>query len=91
MHFKSINKWDKIVLNILIGYHLACWVKISADEILKYFSYSSRKTEFDISSKLSRETICMKCQSLFSGKNKKNIIKLSPAESAHSMVSVKTL
>ena len=21
------------------GYHLACWVKISADNILKYFSY----------------------------------------------------
>ena len=26
------------------------------------------------------ETICMKCQNLFSGKNKKNIINLSSAE-----------
>ena len=31
----------------------------------------------------------MKCQILFSGKNKKNIISLSSAEFAHSMVSVK--
>ena len=31
----------------------------------------------------------MKCQILFSTKNKKNIIKLSSAESAHSVVSVK--
>ena len=29
----------------------------------------------------------MKCQSLFSGKNKKNIINLSSAEFAHNMVS----
>ena len=29
-----------------------------------------------------QETICMKCQSLFSGKNKKNIIRLSSAEIA---------
>ena len=41
-----------------------------------YFSYFSQKTEFDISCKLSPlETICMKCQILFSGKNKKNISK----------------
>ena len=39
-----------------------------------YFSYFSQKTAFDISCKLSpMETICMKCQILFSGKNKKNI------------------
>ena len=30
----------------------------------------------------------MKCQILFSRKNKKNIIRLSSAESAHSVVSV---
>ena len=41
-----------------------------------YFSYSSQKTGFDISCKLSPlETVCMKCQNLFSGKNKKNISK----------------
>ena len=39
---------------------LALWVKFSADDISKYFSYFS-----------SMETICIKCQILFSGKNKK--------------------
>ena len=31
----------------------------------------------------------MKCQSLFSGENKKNLINVSSAESAHSMINVK--
>ena len=54
--------------------------KISADDILKYFSL---KTGFDISCKLSpMETICMKCQILLTGKKKKNIINLSSAELA---------
>ena len=38
--------------------------KISADHILKYFSYFSQKLGLE-------ETVYMKCQSLFSGKNKK--------------------
>ena len=42
------------------------------NDILKYFSYFSQKTGFDFSCTLSpQETMCMKCQSLFSGKNKK--------------------
>ena len=54
------------------------------------FSYFFQKTEFDISCKLSPlETICMKCQILFSGKNKKNIINLSSAELAQGVVKVK--
>ena len=50
--------------------------------ILKYFSYFSQKIGFDISCKLSpKETICMNCQSLFSGENKKrNVISLLSAE-----------
>ena len=53
-----------------------------------YF-YFSQETGFDISCKLSPlETICMKCQILFSGENNKNIISLRSAEFAHSMVSV---
>ena len=36
------------------------------------------------------ETICFKCQILFSSRNKKNIISLSSAETAYSVVSVKT-
>ena len=47
--------------------------KISADDVLKYFS---QKIDFDISCKLSpMETICRKCQNLLSDKNKKNILK----------------
>ena len=54
---------------------------MSADDILKYISY--------FSSKLSPKKIfCMKFQSLFSGKNKKNVIILLSAESGHSMLSV---
>ena len=46
--------------------------KISADNELKYFFYSSQKISFGISYKLSSwETICMKCQSPFSGVKKK--------------------
>ena len=39
--------------------------------LVKYCSYFSQKTGFDISCKLS--PICMNCQILISGKNKKNI------------------
>ena len=44
--------------------------KISADDILKYFFliYFSRKWAWTFHAK---ETVSMKCQSLFSGKNKK--------------------
>ena len=66
--------------------------KNSADNILKYFSYFYQKTGFDISCKLSPvETICMKCQSLFSEKDKKNVINLSSAESAQRVVKVKMI
>ena len=61
---------------------------------MKYFSYFSYKRDFDISCKLSPlETVCIKCQSLFSGeKQKKNKkIKLSSAEIAQSVVKVNYL
>ena len=61
------------LLNALI----ACLVKISTEDILKYVSYFFQKIGFDISCKLSpQETICMKCQILFSGKNKIKISSL---------------
>ena len=55
------------------------------------FSYFSQKTGFDMSFKLSLlETICMKCQIMFSGKNKKkNTNFLFFAELAQRMVKVK--
>ena len=58
--------------------------------MLKYFSYFPQETDFDISCKLSpMETICTKCQIMFTGENKKNIINLSSAELAHRAVKVK--
>ena len=63
-------------------------VNISADDILIFFfffffSYFSQKISFDISCKLSaKETVRMKCHSLFSGKkNQESLINLSSAES----------
>ena len=54
------------------------------------FEIFSKKIGFDSSCKLSPlETICMKCQNLFSGKNKKNIINLSSAELAERMAKFK--
>ena len=45
---------------------LACCVRISTNDILQYFSYTFQKIGFDISYKLPPvETICKKCQSLF--------------------------
>ena len=85
MLFLNSDPWLKC-----ISYYkcLGPWVKYSADDILKYFSYFSKKRGFDISCKMSPlGTICIKCQILFS--HKKNIANLSPAESAHSAVSVK--
>ena len=72
---------------------LACWVNITVDVILKYFSYFfSQKIGSDISYKLSpKETICMKCLILFPGKSKKNILNLLSAEIARNMLSVKGL
>ena len=61
---------------------LACWVKISADSVLKYFFF------FFFFSEDSKETVCMKCQILFSGK-KKNIIILSSVELAQRVVKMK--
>ena len=55
-----------------------------------YVSYFFEKKGFDISCKLSTEkTICMKCQSLFSGKNKKRYFKMLPVDFFPSMLNVK--
>ena len=60
-----------------------------ADNKLVIFSYLSQKIAFDTSCKLSpMETICMKYQSLFSGKNK-NISKCRLLKIISSMLSDK--
>ena len=54
---------------------------------IDFFYYFSKKTGFDISSKLSSvATICLKCEVLLSGKNKKYITNLSSAELAQRVV-----
>ena len=53
---------------------------------LKYISYFSQKIRFELSCKL---TVCMMCQTLFSGKNKKNVIILSSGEFAQRVVKIK--
>ena len=58
--------------------------KISADDIFQ-------KTGFYTSCMSLEETICMKCLSVISGKNKKNIINLSSAEFAQRVVKNKML
>ena len=48
------------------------WANSADDKLILFLIFSGNR--FDISCKLSAmETICMKGQSLFSGKNKKNI------------------
>ena len=52
------------------------WANSADDKLVIFFSYFSQKTAFVISCKLfPMETICMKCQILFPGKNKKNTSK----------------
>ena len=49
-----------------------CWIQSSADDILKYFFSFVPANKLEISCILShKETICMKCQNLFSEKKKK--------------------
>ena len=58
-------------------------------EIVFFFFFFFQNTGFDISCKLSSmETICMKCEVLFSGKNKKNITNVFSSEFAQRVVKV---
>ena len=51
------------------------WAILADDKFVIFYIISLQKTGFDILCKLSPlETICMKCQILFSGKNKENIL-----------------
>ena len=51
---------------------MTLWANSEDNKLGIYFSYFAQKTGFDISYKLSPlETVCIKCQILFSGKNKK--------------------
>ena len=66
-----------------VSYSMVCWVKNSADDILKWFLTFSQKTGFDISCKLSpMGTIYMKCQIVFFEKKKKKKKKIINVSSA---------
>ena len=89
--FSCCNKDAVMSLKISV-WRFALWVKTSADHILKYLSYNSHWTGLDIFCKLSPwETICMECQILFSGKNKKNISKCRLLKILPSMQSVRDM
>ena len=79
-------KWGSFLCNFYSSDNMLTWRDLtftslwanSADEklMISFLKNVSQKTDFDISSKLSiMETIYMKCKSLYSGKNKKNISK----------------
>ena len=60
----------------------ACWVKISADDILKHFSYFPQKTDFDISCNLHEMSKPVLGE-------KKEYIKLCSAELVQTVVNIK--
>ena len=67
-------------------YILNCWERKKNKDIFVLFFPENR---IEISYNLSPlETVRMKCQILFYGKNKKDFINLSSAESAHSVVKI---
>ena len=66
-------------------YHL--WAYSADHKLMNFFSNFSQKTGTNISCTLSlMETICMKCQYLFWGKNQKKTTKMS-AEILHRLLS----
>ena len=81
---KKVGKVPKIQNWSAASYsfkRLALWVKISADNISKYFSNFSKKTGFDISCRHVGDNV-HESQTCFLGKIRKNIINLSSAELA---------
>ena len=67
----------------IIHQYSACWVKFSAHDILKYFSYFFQKQDGHFMPNI--------CQILFSKKIKKNVISLSSSEYAQSIVKIKII
>ena len=73
--FLILHFTTKIITIIDIVTFTTLWANSAIDKLM-IFLFSFQKTGFDISCKLSpMETICMKCQILFSVKIKKNISK----------------
>ena len=67
--FKSIATY----IPNCVCYHNILWANLADDKLILFF-LSVQKIDFDISKKkIPKETICMKCQTLFSGKLSKLI------------------
>ena len=66
---KKFKYWYNNLSSCYYGLTFTTLLANSADDkLVIIFSYFSQKIDFDISCKLSpAETICIKCQSLFSG------------------------
>ena len=56
--------------------------KYSAIDILKYFIFPEKQALTVLANCLLRSQFCNKCQNLFSGENKKNLVNLSSVEIA---------
>ena len=82
------NIWYlKSVLNINVYHSLGNISRRKAENMFLILRF--KKTDFDISCKLSRmETVCIKCRSLFSGKNQNKISKFSLQKLLPSMISI---
>ena len=69
--------------------HALEWVHLCTLDTCLLYPYFSKKIGFGISFKLTAlKTICMKCQSLFSGKKNQRNINLSSVELSQRMVKV---
>ena len=65
--------------------------KTSADNIVKYFFFILENRLWHPMQIVSKETICMECHSLCSGKNKENMTKLSSAEFSQRVIKLETV
>ena len=79
-HYDRSIHWRQTLFRFSNLYH--SMAKVSKRQIDDIFLFSSKLIGFDISYKLSQETICKKCQCLFSRKNisKCRLLNVYPAK-----------
>ena len=69
---KNISEYLTLDIHYFHFYCYHVWANSVDDKLMLFYLFFPLKTGFGISCKLSPlETICMKCQNLFSGKNEK--------------------
>ena len=84
-HFRILEHFKSLPCLFLT---LGLWVNFQQTTVWNFFLTFLRKQDLAFRANCLQETICLKCQILFSGKNKKNI-NLSSAELAQRVVTVK--